>query len=89
MQTEEGQNLAAKIGALFMETSSKTNDGVFSMLFNSISYFPFFTKLKVNRSQLVKELEQENGGGLTDDPSGKNISLLNSKKDLNKANCKC
>lgn len=82
VSTEEGQAVATNLGALFYEISTKLNDGVFNMLFHSISHLSFFNKLKISKNQLVKELEQENGVSLDDAPNHNPLPPV-------KNGCKC
>lgn len=67
VSTLEGEELAKREGALFFEVSSKTNQNLFEALFESISYFPFFSQLKLNQKKLVSELKLENSDGLEND----------------------
>lgn len=85
VSTQEGIELAKKEGTLFFEISSKTNDNVFSSLFESIAHFQYFNQFKINKKKLASELLIENTEGLQSDPSPQ--QKLPMPKSTNKCNC--
>ncbi len=71
---------------MFFEISSKTNDNVFSTLFESIAHFQYFNQFKINKKKLAAELIIENTEGLQSDPNPQ-LKLPIPKSSTNKCNC--
>jgi len=61
VQKNEGEKFAQKEGIPFFEVSAKTNDNIKLMFYTAIVDLPTFAEGAINKENLIKELQEENG----------------------------
>ena len=77
VEKSEGEELAKREGLSFFECSAKTNENIKNLFFSSIVGLATFGVYEENEKEnLIKELLNENGGGVFQEGGGANDNLM-------------